>query len=437
MKKMAELKPTKPLSGFIELLPAQQRFVDDIVARMLEKLRIAGFEYIDLPAIERAEVLTDAEDWSETATQMFLFQKGDTKMGLRYDGTVGLSRFVAGNLNELTFPCRLTQYSKRYRGERPQKGRYREFYQLDLDILGLGGLSVNYDAEIVATLASIYDSIPEVVGKYVINIGSRSFWNAFAKYLNLSKEQIDSSFVLIDKKSKLSDTDFATGLQEAVGETNAKKITNVFSVGYKNLVGNTKELDDAIAEFDGFMCLLDTMGIKSARSNLSTMRGLGYYDGIVYEAESLDYPEIGSIGGGGRYGNLVGKFSKTAIIGSGAAIGTNRMLITALESGRIDLSEYESKADVAVLVMGEKQVPFAMSVLTGLRSAEIIAVPYLNAEKKFKNQMEFADKIKSKFSIIIGEDEVKSNTLTIKDMATGKQQNLSLGSIIDMLKIAK
>ncbi len=434
---MAELKPTKPLSGFIELLPPQQRFVDDVVAKMREKLRIAGFEYIDLPAIERAEVLTDAEDWSETATQMFLFQKGDTKMGLRYDGTVGLSRFVAGNLNELTFPCRLTQYSKRYRGERPQKGRYRELYQLDLDILGIGELSVNYDAEIVATLAAIYDSIPEVVGKYVINIGSRSFWNAFAKYLNMSKEQIDSAFVLIDKKNKLSDDDFVAGLNETVGETNAKKIINVFSDGYKSLIGKTQDLDSAIAELDGFMALLGTINVKNARLNLSTMRGLGYYDGIVYEAESLDYPEIGSIGGGGRYGNLVGKFSKTAIIGSGAAIGTSRMLITALESGRIDLSEYESKADVAVLIMGEKQVSFAMSILGNLRAAEIIAVPYLNAEKKFKNQIEFADKIKSKFSIIIGEDEVKSNTITIKNMATGEQQNLSLDSTIDMLKMAK
>ncbi len=434
---MADLKPTKPLSGFIELLPAQQRFVDDVVARMREKLRIAGFEYIDLPAIERAEVLTDAEDWSETATQMFLFQKGDTKMGLRYDGTVGLSRFVAGNMNELTFPCRLTQYSKRYRGERPQKGRYREFYQLDLDILGLGDLSVNYDAEIVATLAEIYNSIPEIVGKYVINIGSRTFWNAFAKYLNLSKEQIDSAFILIDKKSKMTSDDFNAGLQESIGEENAKKITEIFSNGYKNLVGKTEDLDAAIAELDGFMTLLGTMNVQSAKLNLSTMRGLGYYDGIVYEAESLDYPEIGSIGGGGRYGNLVGKFSKTAIIGSGAAIGTNRMLITALESGRIDLSNYESKADVAVLVMGEKQVPFAMSVLSDLRDAKIVAVPYLNADKKFKNQMEFADKIKSKFSIIIGEDEVKSNMLTIKEMATGKQQNLSINAIIDMLKIAK
>ncbi len=211
------LKPTKPLSGFIELLPAQQRFFTSAVGKMGEKLRVAGFDFIDLPAIERAEVLVGDTDWDEIGTQMFLFDKGDTKMGLRYDGTVGLSRYVAGNLNSLTFPARFTQFSKRYRGERPQKGRYREFYQLDFDILGIGGLSANYDAEIVKLAADIYDSIPELVGDYVINIGSRTFWNEFTKYLNLSAEQIDNTFVLIDKKNKLETSDFESGLVEAVG----------------------------------------------------------------------------------------------------------------------------------------------------------------------------------------------------------------------------
>ena len=155
----------------------------------------------------------------------------------------------------------------------------------------------------------------------------------------------------------------------------------------------------------------------------------------VYEAISLTYPNIGSIGGGGRYGNLVGRFSKTPVIGSGYAIGTSRMLMTALDSGRIDLSDYESNADAAILIMGQDRVPYAMSVLAQLRDAGIVAVPYLDTDKKFKNQMEFADKIKSKFSIIIGEDEVKSGMLTVKNMATGDQQNLSLDCMVEMLKI--
>ncbi len=431
---MSNLKPTKPLSGFTELLPAQQRFFTACVGKMGDKLGIAGFDFIDLPAIERAEVLTDETDWSETSTQMFLFQKGDTKMGLRYDGTVGLSRYVAGNLNDLTFPCRLTQFSKRYRGERPQKGRYREFYQLDFDILGLGGLSVNYDAEIIKLASDIYDSIPELVGDYAINVGSRTFWNAFAKYLNLSTEQIDSAFVLIDKKEKLTADDFAAGLIETAGADIAKQIQDVFKNGYETLRGKSPELDAAINELVDFMALLKSMGVDRASLSLSTMRGLGYYDGIVYEAYSKTYPEIGSIGGGGRYGNLVERFSKTKVIGSGYAIGVTRMIMTALESNRIDLSEFQSPIDAAVLIMGVSQVAYAMAVTASLRNERIIAIPYLDTEKKFKSQIEFADKIKSKFSIIIGEDEVKNQTLSVKNMTTGDQQTLSLSDTIKLLK---
>ncbi|MDE6477962.1 MAG: ATP phosphoribosyltransferase regulatory subunit, partial [Alphaproteobacteria bacterium] len=168
-----DLKPTKPMSGFIELLPVQQRCVDECAARMQRVLRTAGFNHLDLPAIERAEVLTDKDNWDEIETQMFLFQKGDTKMGLRYDGTVGLARYVAGHMNDLVFPFRAYQFARNYRGERPQRGRYREFYQMDMDIMGVGALSENYDAEIVATLARVYESVAEFIGPTVVKIGNR------------------------------------------------------------------------------------------------------------------------------------------------------------------------------------------------------------------------------------------------------------------------
>ena len=145
-----DLKPTKPLTGFIELLPAQQRCFDYCAQRMQSVLKNAGFNRLDLPSIERAEVLTDKDNWDEIETQMYLFQKGDTKMGLRYDGTVGLARYISGHLNNLVFPYRAYQFAKNYRGERPQRGRYREFYQMDIDIMGIENLSSNYDAEIIA-----------------------------------------------------------------------------------------------------------------------------------------------------------------------------------------------------------------------------------------------------------------------------------------------
>ena len=225
-----DLKPTKPLSGFIELLPAQQRCFDYCANKMQNVLQLAGFSLLDLPAIERAEVLTDKDNWDEIETQMFLFQKGDTKMGLRYDGTVGLSRYVAGHLNNLVFPFRASQFSKRYRGERAQRGRYREFYQMDLDIMGINSLSANYDAEIISVIGAALDSVAEFIGPNEVRVGSRPFWDALFDYLELNEKQKKEIFVLIDKKDKMGDEDFADGLKDFLNNPEKENIIkSVFS----------------------------------------------------------------------------------------------------------------------------------------------------------------------------------------------------------------
>lgn len=427
-----ELKPTKTLSGFIELLPVQQRCFDECAMRMQRVLKTAGFCHLDLPAIERAEVLTDKDNWDEIETQMFLFQKGDTKMGLRYDGTVGLSRYVAGHINDLVFPFRAYQFARNYRGERPQRGRYREFYQMDLDIMGIDSLSENYDAEIVATLADAYKSVEEFIGPVNVRVGNRRFWNAMFASLNLSAEQQRAAFVLIDKKDKISD--FYEGLVEEVGENAANEINNVFSNGYSSFVGRAEALDAAIKELDEFMVLLNSMGIKNAKIDLGIMRGHAYYTGIVFEFFLDNFPELGAIGGGGRYEDLASKFSKTKIIGVGAAVGFSRLMVALMDENRIDLSKFERPIKAAVLVMGGEQVAFSMSVLTALRNSGITAVPYLDANKKFKNQIEFSDKIKADFSIIIGENEKNTNVLSVKNMQTGQQQTLGLEETINLLK---
>ena len=427
-----ELKPTKTLSGFIELLQLQQRCFDECSARMQKALKTAGFAHLDLPAIERAEVLTDKDNWDEIETQMFLFQKGDTKMGLRYDGTVGLARYVAGNLNNLTFPFRAYQFARNYRGERPQRGRYREFYQMDLDILGIETLSENYDAEIVATLTDVYKSVEDFVGPVSVRIGNRRFWNAMFAYLNLTDTQQRNAFVLIDKKDKIKD--FYDGLVQEVGEKAAVEINKVFSNGYESFRGVDGALDSAIEELNNFMTLLTSMGVKNAKIDLAIMRGHSYYTGIVFEFFLDNFPELSAVGGGGRYENLTSKFSKTKIIGVGAAIGFSRMMVALLEANKIDLSKFERPIRAAVLVMGQEQVPFAMSVLADLRNAEISAVPYLDVDRKFKNQVEFADKINADFSVIIGENERNTKILTVKNMQTGQQQNINLSETIKLLK---
>ena len=427
-----DLKPTKPLSGFIELLPAQQRCFDECARRMQNVLKNAGYSRLDLPAIERAEVLTDKDNWDEIETQIFLFQKGDTKMGLRYDGTVGLSRFVAGHMNDLNFPFYTYQFARNYRGERPQKGRYREFWQLDIDILGVQSLSLNYDAEIVSTLMRVYESVAEIVGGVRVKIGNRRFWNAMFAYLNLNDAQARDAFVLIDKRDKISD--FMDGLVEIMGQSAANEIDAVFTKGYRSFAGKTADLDAAIDEMDRFMKLLDAMGVKNAEIDVSIMRGHSYYTGIVFEFFSIDYPDLPAVGGGGRYENLVSKFSKTKIVGVGASIGVSRLLVALMESGRIDLSQFESNVDVAVLVMGDENLPYAMSVLNDLRGAGVPSVAFLDTDKKFKNQIEYADKIRAKFSAIIGTDEVKNKQIALKNMATGDQVSVTVPDAIKMIK---
>lgn len=430
-----ELKPTKPLSGFIELLPAQQRCFDECARRMLDVLRVAGFSQLDLPAIERAEVLTDKDNWDEIETQMFLFQKGDTKMGLRYDGTVGLSRYVAGHLNDLVFPFRASQFSKRYRGERAQKGRYREFYQMDMDIMGINTLSTNYDAEIISVISRALKSVSEFIGPARVLVGSRPFWDAMFSYLELSDAQKKSVFVLIDKKDAMGDDEFAAGLRDALADMRKEdEIKSVFARGYTEFAGRTDALDAAIAELTNFTATLRDMGVDNAEIDLSIARGLAYYTGLVFEFKLIEHPELGTAAGGGRYADLAGKFSKTKIIGVGAAIGFSRIFVALLESGQIDLTRFSSPIRAAILVMGANNVAYASSVLNALRDNEIASVSYLDTDKKFKNQIEYADKIRADYSIIIGDSERESNTLAVKDMQSGQQQTLDLSGVIELLR---
>ena len=427
-----DLKPTKPLSGFIELLPAQQRCFDFCAARMLDVLKTSGFNMLDLPAIERAEVLTDKDNWDEIETQMFLFQKGDTKMGLRYDGTVGLSRYVAGHLNDLTFPFRASQFSKRYRGERAQRGRYREFYQMDMDIMGVNSLSTNYDAEIISVIQRTLNSVSEFIGENAVRVGSRPFWDALFDYLEMNDNQKKDVFVLIDKKDKMGDADFAEGLRDTLNnESKENQIKSVFTNGYFDFLNKSDKLDAAVSELNEFMKTLELFGVKNAEIDLSITRGLAYYTGLVFEFKLLNHPELGTAAGGGRYADLAGKFSKTKIIGVGAAIGFSRIFVALMESGAIDLTQFESPVDVAVLCMGNENLSYAVSVLNAMRDAKIPAVAYLDADKKFKNQIEYADKIKTKFSVIIGESEKENQVVALKNMTTGEQQLLS---VVDAIK---
>lgn len=428
-------KPTKPLSGFIELLPYQQKYFDECSNRMKKVLDSSGFSHIDLPSIERAEVLTDKDNWDEIETQMFLFQKADTKMGLRYDGTVGLSRYVAGHINDLVFPSRFYQFAKNYRGERPQHGRYREFYQLDVDILGIENLSENYDLEIILTLIESYRSIEDLIGSVKVKIGNRKFWDAFFKYLNIDDKYIRELLIIIDKKDKLKD--YKNDIKDLIGEEKAFKINQVFTEGYKHFLNKDNNLDKAIFYLNNLLDKLLQLNIKNAEIDLSIVRGHAYYTGVVFEFFSDNFPELGAIGGGGRYENLVSKFSKTKIIGVGAAVGFSRLIVGLIDSNKIDLSNFKNITDIALLIMDDNCLSYGFEILSLLKKLNFSVIPYLETDKKIKNKMEFADKINAKFSVIIGSDELKNKTVSLKNMKTGKQFTLSKDSLFDFNKLEK
>ncbi|MDR1696877.1 MAG: histidine--tRNA ligase family protein, partial [Rickettsiales bacterium] len=298
----------------------------------------------------------------------------------------------------------------------------------------LGTLSQNYDAEIIATVANVFASIRDIVGDVTIRVGNRPFWNAVFEWLNVTGDDARNLMILIDKRAKLSESDFKLSLNDIVSKNVANEIIGIFSNGYRSILKKTDNIDAAIKNIDEFMELLSQMGVKNAKFDVGIVRGLAYYTGFVFETNLDKYPELGSVCGGGRYDNLADKFSKQRIVGVGCAAGISRMMVALMESGAIDLSKFENSVDAAVLVMGQNNVGYAIGVAAELRAQNIVAVPYLETTKKFKSQIEFADKISARFSIIIGDDEVKDKLVTVKNMTSGEQQKMTVKEAVLSLR---
>ena len=234
----------------------------------------------------------------------------------------------------------------------------------------------------------------------------------------------------------MGDEEFAAGLKDTLNnETQENVIKSVFSGGYEQFIGKSEKLDAAIKELTGFIKILEGMGVKNAKIDLSIARGLAYYTGLVFEFKLINHPELGTAAGGGRYENLASKFSKTKIVGVGAAIGFSRIFASMLENNQIDLSKFSNPVDVAVLVMGNDNVAYASTVVNAFRQENITAVSYLDTDKKFKNQIEYADKIGARFAAIVGETEVANNVIALKDMVSGNQESLSVADAIKKIKV--
>jgi len=442
---MSDKINTRVLSGFIEFLPAEQIAFNKIKDSVQTIYESAGFSPLDTPAIERQEILLDV-DAGETGKQIYLFEKGDNKLGLRFDLTVPFARYVADHYGALTFPFRRYHIGKSYRGERPQKGRYREFYQADIDVVNDGDLPIYYDAEIISVMANVYQSFIPMLGEFTVSISTRKIWNGVFDELKVAADKQAETLVIIDKADKVSLDTIKEMLLELVAEDQADAIVSILDCAstvtdFDSVAAilsdySSDVLAEGIADMKAVFTALDNLGVgQYCRFDLRIIRGLGYYTGTVFEIKLNDYPGLGSVGGGGRYENLCSRFMpKSNLQGVGGSIGISRVFEPLIRERKVPVEDTLTFASVVVLPMGDDAIDFAMNVLGQLRQAGVSATAYLDPSKKFKKQMGYADKQGVSYAVIIGEDEVKSSEVTLKDMKTGDQETLSIEALLTKLQ---
>ena len=424
---MEIIKP-RTLSGFMELLPAKQiRF-----EKMLEILRTTyasyGFAPLDTPAIEDAQILL-AKGGGETEKQIYRFTKGDSDLALRFDLTVPLAKYVALHYNELAFPFRRFQISKVYRGERAQRGRFREFYQADIDIIGDGKLDILNEAEIPAIIYKVFRGFG--LSRFQIRVNNRKILTGFYAMLGLS-EQSGDIMRTVDKLDKIGPEKVKVILLEDCGLTD--EILRFISItgtndqvltaleGYQD---RNEIFDQGLQELKAVTVNLGAFGVpeENFAVDLTIARGLDYYTGTVYETTLLDHPEIGSVCSGGRYDNLAGYYIDKQLPGVGISIGLTRLFYVLDEQGLLNPQLPSAPADALVLPMTEDAAP-AIAVAEAIRSQGLRVQLYCE-QKKFKQKMAYANKLEVPFVVLLGEDEIAEGKCSVKDMRSGQQVKLT------------
>ena len=425
------IKP-RTLSGFMELLPGKQiRF-----EKMTEILRTTyasyGFAPLDTPVIEDAQILL-AKGGGETEKQIYRFTKGDSDLALRFDLTVPLAKYVALHYNELAFPFRRFQISKVYRGERAQRGRFREFYQADIDIIGDGKLDILNEAEIPAIIYKVFKGFG--LSRFQIRVNNRKILNGFYAMLELSEKSGDIMRT-VDKLDKIGAAKVKTILLEDCGlsEEQADEILKFISITGSNAeviaalegyVGRNELFDLGLTELKAVCANLAAFGVPEANFavDLTIARGLDYYTGTVYETTLMDHPEIGSVCSGGRYDNLAGYYIDKALPGVGISIGLTRLFYVLDEQGLLNPALPSAPADALVLPMTSDPAP-AIALAETLRSAGL-RVQLYGEQKKFKQKMAYANKLEVPFAVLLGEDEIAEGMCSVKNMQTGEQVKLT------------
>lgn len=431
----------RTLSGFMELLPADQLKMERLLGTLREVYSLYGFTPLDTPAIESAEVLL-AKGGGETEKQIYRFTKGDSDLALRFDLTVPLAKYVAANYGQLTFPFRRYQIGKVWRGERAQRGRFREFYQADIDIIGDGALDILNEAEIPAI---IYDTFTRLgLHRFRIRVNNRKVLNGFFAILGLSGQAGDV-LRTIDKLDKigadkvralLTDTCGVTSEQAdeilrfiACPGTSADKL--VFLEQYR---GRNETFDLGLDELRTVVGYLPAFGVpeENFELDLTIARGLDYYTGTVYETVLLDHPEVGSICSGGRYDDLAGYYTNKSLPGVGISIGLTRLFYILQEQNMISDAVLTAPADVLILPMTD-DLSAAVALASMLRAGGL-RVQLYSEKKKFKAKIGYADKLGIPFVIFLGEDEIAQHVCALKNMATGVQEAVTQETALETIR---
>lgn len=430
----------KILPGMMELLPQDQIQFNKIMDTIKEVYESFGFFPLDTPVIEYSNVLL-AKAGGETEKQIYRFTKGDNDLSLRFDLTVPLARYVAQRYNELIFPFKRYQIGKVYRGERPQKGRYREFYQCDIDVIGNETLSMVYDAEIPAVIYNVFKKLD--FGKFTIRINNRKILNGFFDSLKLNDNSTDI-LRIIDKIEKIGSDNVIKELEEL--HIDSEKITQIMN--FIKIKGSNEEIITSLKEMNLQNELFST-GINELEQtinyikdfnipqeyyqiDLTIARGLDYYTGTVYETILDEHPSLGSICSGGKYENLTGYYTDQNLPGIGISIGLTR-LYSKLKEANLIPNINNNLIECLVVPMDKQCLKYAIKVATTLRENKIVTDVYYQ-EKNMKQKMKFADRQNIPFVIIIGEEEMNNQILTIKNMRESTQQQLPLEKVISHIK---
>ncbi len=421
------IKP-RTLSGFMELLPGKQIKMERMMAVLRDTYGSYGFAPLDTPVIEDAQILL-AKGGGETEKQIYRFQKGDSDLALRFDLTVPLAKYVALHYNELAFPFRRFQIGKVYRGERAQRGRFREFYQADIDIIGDGKLDIMNDAEIPAIIYKVFRGFG--LERFQIRVNNRKILSGFYAMEGLSEKSGDIMRT-VDKLDKIGPAKVRVILTEDCGLSGeqADEILKFISISGTNgevlaaleaYTGRNEVFDLGVTELRAVTENLAAFGVPEGNFavDLTIARGLDYYTGTVYETTLLDHPEIGSVCSGGRYDNLAGYYIDKPLPGVGISIGLTRLFYVLDEQGLLNPELPSAPADVLVLPMTASAAP-AIALAEELRS-QGLRVQLYSEPKKFKQKLSYADKLAVPYAILLGEDEIAQGKCALKDMRTGQQ----------------